>query len=157
MGTLAYGYQLLASAGLLGFALVVGALNFVHAEGLENRYRAETNKAFDEVVNDLKFAISEHNYRLTGENRIGEAIAEREKTSFPRASVIHFCNLTQAKEILDIAPDYLLHMPCRISVYEGSGHVFVEALLLPEDDQRVHAKATKINQMLRLIVDHAVE
>lgn len=40
-------------------------------------YRVETNKAFDDVVSDAEFAISEQNFALTGRSEIGKAISKR--------------------------------------------------------------------------------
>ena len=111
----------------------------VVAEEVALRYKALTAKPFVEVMADLEFAISEYNFRITGYNRVGEAIAERQQSSFPQATVVHFCNLEYAREFLVLAADYLLHMPCRIAVYEQDQQVVVEARLLPEDDPRLGA------------------
>ena len=48
-------------------------------------YTVSTEKSFDDVIDDLKFAISESNFRLTSENRIGAAISERTGKTFPPA------------------------------------------------------------------------
>lgn len=129
----------------------------VLAEAPENRYRAATDRAYEDVVEDVEFAISEHNFRLTGGNSIGAAIAERRNEAFPKSEIIHFCNLEYARRFLLAAPDYLLHMPCKIVVYEADGRVFVEARLLPEDDQRVAGISKDVNRILRAIVDYATE
>lgn len=119
-------------------------------------YSQETKKEYFDVVEDTLVSIGEHNFRLTQHARIGQTIAKRDDISFPQATVIHFCNLNYAKELLEMAPDYLLRMPCRISIRETkSKSTIVEVWLLPEDDKRTTVFAKKINAILINIVKYA--
>ena len=121
------------------------------------RYTLHTSNSFDDVLTDLEFAIGEQNFRVTGRNTIGAAITERGAFDLPAATVLHFCNLEYARQILQVAPQYLLHMPCRIAVYQQDGKVTVEARLLPENDPAVRPLSQKINRILETIVSSAVE
>ncbi len=152
-------YRPLPRAARLRRALLVLALtpllSLADPQGL--RYQAGADKPFDEVLDDLKVAISEYNFRLTGENRIGLAIARRGQIPFPRATVLHFCNLEYARRLLQLDPASLAHMPCRVTVYEQAGGVLVGAHLLPLDDPRSRGINREINRILRAIVDEALE
>ncbi|MFO1350560.1 MAG: DUF302 domain-containing protein [Gammaproteobacteria bacterium] len=141
---------------LFGIALVVLGLG-VYADDSADRYRAVTQHPFDDVLADINFAISQHNFRITGGNHIGGAIGERLGKSFPRSEIIHFCNLEYARRMLEAAPDNLLHMPCKIVVYERNGEVVIETQLLPEHDANIGALNAEINGMLREIVDYAAQ
>jgi len=136
-------------------ALLAGGMT--SAKDTSNRYTVSTAKPFADVVEDLKFAISEHNFRLTGHNRIGAGIAKRAGIAFPRASVIEFCNLEYARKILERHPNFLLHMPCRIAVYEHGEQIIVDAYLLPENDPRNPRIITEVNQIIKSIVRYAAE
>jgi uncharacterized protein (DUF302 family) len=114
------------------------------------RYTVSTSKPFEEVLADLEFAIGEHNFPMTGRDSIGAAIAERNAIAFPSATVLHFCNLEYARQLLELDPRYLLHMPCRIALYEQAGRVTIEARLLPESDPE--AVSARVNNILRAIV-----
>ena len=104
---------------------------------------------------DLEFAITEKNYRITGVNSIGRAITDR-GDDYPLASVVHFCNIEAAKKILDISMDYLLLMPCRITINEiDNGLVAIEARLLPLNDEKLYETAISVNKLLRDTVDFA--
>lgn len=93
-----------------------------------------TDKAFMDVLDDLRMAISGQNFRLTEQAQIGEAIAKRDGIAFPKLSILHFCNLAYARRLLELAPQLSLRMPCRISVRElVDGQVELQVLLLPED------------------------
>ena len=115
------------------------------------RYTISTKKSFEDVVDDIEFSISQNNYRITGRNMIGNAISKRTESPYPKSIIIHFCSLQAAKEIYDINPDFLLHMPCRISVREDSEKVLIEARLVPENDQKMRGTALRVNRMLRNI------
>lgn len=114
-----------------------------------------TDKEFDDVIEDLLIVIAENNFRLNQHARIGKAIARRNNISFPRATVLHFCNLNYARQLLEIAPDYLLRMPCRVSIWpKNEKSTIIEVWLLPEDDERTVEFAKKINAILINIVSY---
>lgn len=118
-------------------------------------YRAETRKPFDEVVDELKRAISEHNFRLAAHNRIGAAIRERNGGDFPEYDTLQFCNLSFAEELLRLDPEGVRHMPCTITVHSRDGKVIVYARQLPSspNDTRLRNFAAQMNGHLRAIVD----
>ncbi|MDH3280082.1 MAG: DUF302 domain-containing protein, partial [Gammaproteobacteria bacterium] len=68
--------------------------------------------------------------------------------------VVHFCNLEHARQILSAAPDFLLHMPCKVAVYEYAAKVRIETWLLPADS-RVGDAVERVNAILRRIVNEA--
>ena len=118
-----------------------------------------SQKPFDDIIEDLLLAIGEHNFRLTGHARIGQAIAERENINFPKVSVLHFCNLSYAQQLIEIAPELVSGMPCRISVRQtGTGNIIIEVLLLPDknNQQQLDDFAKKINHILIDIVAEGV-
>lgn len=118
-------------------------------------YSRTSPKNFEDVVDDLEFAISEHNYRITGRNRLGSALTERYHEAHADSVVIQFCSLAEARRFLASAPDFLIHMPCKIVVYQSVDGVVVTAALLPPD-ARLQARIDAVNDMLRRIVDDAV-
>lgn len=121
--------------------------------------RAVTSKSFADVVEELEFAITEHNFRITGRNTLGAAIRERGHDGFPEAEVIHFCNLEYARVFMELDVDFIAQMPCRMTVHEAGGQTVIHAVLLPEDhvDPRLNAEARRLNGILREIVDFVLE
>lgn len=122
-------------------------------------YEAESSKPYDEVVAELELAIAEHNFRITGHNHIGSVIRSRESIPFPDYDSLQFCNLTQAKEMLEISPAAVAYMPCNIAVRSENAKVVVTAHLLPTDteNEKLNAFFLVINRQLQQIVDFAVE
>ncbi|MGI9334469.1 MAG: DUF302 domain-containing protein [Gammaproteobacteria bacterium] len=140
-----------AAFGAIGAACADDA----HAD--DRRYGASTQSPYEDVVDEVMFAITEHNFRITGGNEIGGAIGKRHDTPFPRSEIVHFCNLEYARKFLEIAPGFLLHMPCKVALYEHEGRVVVETQLLPEDDPRLVELTREVNGILQAIVDAATD
>ncbi len=120
---------------------------------------ASHTKSFDDVVFDLEFAITQRNFRITARNDIGRGIRKRGFKQFPQAMVISFCNLTYAREALELDPDFIAHMPCRVGIYGYGDRVAVSTMGLPEDSDnpRINAFSHKINRMLHDILVFAVQ
>jgi len=153
---------LMRSYPALILILVLAALNCACTEPEATAapvYRLVTDKSFEDVVFDLKFAISERNFRITGSNKIGKGLRERGYERYPDLEVIHFCSLERAREVLDLDPDYIAQMPCRIAVHEQGDKVIINAILLPENhsDARINEFAGEMNKLIRDIVAFAVE
>jgi len=121
--------------------------------------RGTTDKPFADVVQELDFAITERNFRITGRNTIGKGLRDRGYADFPDVEVIHFCSLEYAREVLLLDPGYVAMMPCRITVHEAKGTTVVSLVLLPEahPDLKVMAFAKRMNGILREILAFVLE
>ena len=121
--------------------------------------RGTTNKSFAEVIQELDFSITDHNFRITGRNTIGKSLRERGYQDFPDVEVIHFCSLENAREVLLLDPGYVAMMPCRVSVHEAGNQRVVSMILLPEQhpNPQVVAFAKRMNQSLREILEFVLE
>lgn len=122
-------------------------------------YQAETTKPYEDVLAELELAITEQNFRITGHNHIGSVIRTREKIDFPDYDTIQFCNLTLARQMLEMSPAAVIYMPCNIAVRSENDRVFVTTHLLPVDstDEKLNEFFRTMNEKLKQIVDFAVE
>jgi uncharacterized protein (DUF302 family) len=122
-------------------------------------YSRETGKkSYQDVMAELELAITERNFRITGHNKIGSVIREREGIAFPDYDTLQFCNLTEARVMLEMSPETVAWMPCNIALRLENGKVIVTTHLLPthNKDPRLNQFAETMNQKLREIVDFAV-
>jgi uncharacterized protein (DUF302 family) len=151
-----------AGRGFVAIAIIVlGLLScttpppFIHSPEI---LRVTTEKTFADVVEELEFAITEHNFRITGRNRIGQGIRKRGHPEFPDIEIIHFCSLEYAREVLAIDPGFVVNMPCRVAVHQQGKQVVVSIMLLPENhaDPSVNDFARRMNRLVHEIVDFAV-
>jgi uncharacterized protein (DUF302 family) len=123
-------------------------------------YEASTaTKPYADVMAELELAITERNFRITGHNKIGSVIRERENIAFPDYDTVQFCNLTLAREMLEIAPEAVTYMPCNATVRSQNGRVYATIHLLPTDSSnpKLNDFARRMNANLKEIVDFAVE
>lgn len=122
-------------------------------------YQAETKKPYDDVLAELKIAIAEHNFRITGHSRVGKVIRDRGTIPFPEYDTLQFCNLTHAKTLLLMSPHSVSHMPCNIVTYQFNKKTIIRTRLLPinTDNTKLNQFSEKMNDMLKQIVDFSVE
>lgn len=122
-------------------------------------YQLETTKPYDEVLAETEVAIAEHNFRITGHSRVGKVIRERGAENFPEYDTIQFCNLTLAKQVLEITPHAITYMPCNIVLYQYEGKTIIRTHLLPEttDNSQLNAFAKLMNPQLKAILEFAAE
>ena len=123
------------------------------------RWSGSGREPVREVVEDLEFAITERNFRVTGRMHVGRGIRERGLAEFPDYEVILFCNLGFARQMLELDPSYINYCPGRVTVRRDRDRTVISAPLLPEPDaNRPLAEVTRrINSYIRDIVDYGTE
>jgi len=122
-------------------------------------YQVETDKAFEEVLDDTIFAITERNFRITSHLHIGKAIRDRNNPGFPEYEVLLYCNLVYAKKMLDLDPDMINSCPGRITIRQSDDRIIITAPLWPEQmkDKTLKTHMQKMNVLIREIVDYAAD
>ena len=123
-------------------------------------YERVTQKPVAEVVEDVEFAITERNFRITSQLHVGRGIRERDKINFPDYEVILFCNLGIARQMLELDPGFINYCPGRITVRRGGEATHIAAPLLPRPtgpNAALAALVDQINAQLRVIVDYGTE
>ncbi len=127
----------------------------------ENRlYERYSPYSFEDTILNLDIAISEYNYRIIHRSHIGQAVRDRGDKEFPLSTITSFCNITYAKEMMEINPLLINDMPCNVSVREtGDGKVIVGTKLMQEavSDPAQKRFAEKINANLKAIIGATVE
>ncbi|MBI1732015.1 MAG: DUF302 domain-containing protein [Gammaproteobacteria bacterium] len=122
-------------------------------------YERAARKPVAEVVEDVEFAITERNFRITGRLHVGQGIRDRDHTDFPDFEVLLFCNLGLARKMLELDPAYINYCPGRVTVRDAGGVTYIAAPQVPEPggDADLADLARNINQALRAIVDYGTE
>jgi uncharacterized protein (DUF302 family) len=122
-------------------------------------YERESPYNFEDTILNLDIAISEYNYRIIHRSHIGQAVRDRGETDFPLSTITSFCNITYAKEMMQINPILINDMPCNIGVREDAGKVIVGTKLMQEAiaDPAQKAFAEKINTNLKGIIGATIE
>lgn len=122
-------------------------------------YQKISPYSFADTMMNLDIAISEFNYRIIHKSHIGQAIRDRGTENYPLSTVVSFCNITYAHEMLELNPDLINDMPCIVAVRETrNDKVVVSTRLMDETVQNAEQRAfaRKINQDLKKIVGATV-
>lgn len=122
-------------------------------------YQQQSNYDFEDTLINLDIAISEHNYRIIHRSKIGQAVRDRGEKDYPLSIVISFCNITYAKEMMEINSDLINDMPCIVTVREEQQGVIVGTKLMIDntDNKRQNDFAKRINDNLKSIVEATIE
>ncbi len=122
-------------------------------------YQKTSYDNFDDTLQNLDIAISEHNYRIIHRSNIGQAIRERGDKHYPLSTVISFCNITYAKEMMEINSDLINDMPCIVTVREEAEIVIVGTKLMQTNTENALQNdfAIRINHNLKSIIEATVE
>jgi len=122
-------------------------------------YEQVSNYDFDDTMMNLDIAISEHNYRIIHRSNIGQAVRDRGEKNYPLSTVISFCNITYAKEMMEINSSLINDMPCIVTVREEASGVVVGTKLMTinTNNQKQNAFASRINSNLKSIVEATIE
>ncbi len=115
----------------------------------DRHFQAVSPYNFSETMQNLDIAISEFNYRIIHRSDIGQAVRDRGDEDFPLSTIVSFCNITYAKEMMLINDDLINDMPCNVAVRETADGVIVSSRLMDEnagsDAQQDFAKKINTN------------
>ena len=129
----------------------------IHASGLNQAYEVNSGKSLQDILEDLEFAMTEHNLRIVERLHIGQAIKLRGDEDFPDYEVILYCNLAFARQMLELAPEMINTCPGRVSVRGKENSYIISAPLWPEQnvDSKLNLMMQDLNNQLRKIVDYS--
>lgn len=133
---------------------LIAAIAACQPKESDRRFQAVSPYNFAETMQNLDIAISEFNYRIIHRSDIGQAVRDRGDEDFPLSTIVSFCNITYAKEMMLINDDLINDMPCNVAVRETADGVIVSSRLMDEtagsDAQQNFAK--KINNNVIKII-----
>jgi len=89
-------------------------------ERIELAYTAESNRGFDELVDDLQKKIAENGFRVLYVHDVQKTLQDKGFT-FSGYKIIELCNAKLAHQVLQAEMNIGLMMPCKINVYEKDG------------------------------------
>jgi len=145
---------------LILFPLLVFAVTGCEQNSTTKIYQQYSEYSFGDTLLNLDIAISEHNYRIIHRSQIGQAVRDRGEKDFPLSTITNFCNISYAKEMIEINSDLINEMPCTIAVREEAGKGIIVSSKLMNEHTTNNAQnvfAAKINENLKSIIAATVE
>lgn len=88
---------------------------------------AESSYTLEETVENIKDALIGHNFTLIRTDTLEHGLVPEGEEN-PQQVILHFCNFRFLFDALVVDPRVGLFLPCRVSVTETNGRVFVSAI-----------------------------
>ena len=89
--------------------------------------KVKSNYAFDKTVENIKQAVVATNYRLVHTQYLTQGVVDDNKIN-KKQMFVYFCNFKQLNDALAIDPRIGLFLPCRLTIIEEGGVVYIYAV-----------------------------
>ena len=96
-------------------------------ENVELTTVVESSYSLQETINSIKLAVIGKNFRIIRIQNMDEGLVEVDKEDTKKV-VIYFCNFEMVNKALLFDPRAGLFLPCRVTVVERQGKVYVYAI-----------------------------
>lgn len=85
------------------------------------KVKAKPGLSFDDVRDSLFLRANQLNFKKVGENLMWKDFhVVLEDKEAPRIEVYSFCDIAVGRDLLKISPEFLVFLPCRISIMEDA-------------------------------------
>ncbi len=129
--------------------------------------KVEEGITFDEVIESMKTRANQENMKLVGHNVPYKLLRQIYDPKSPRLEILSFCDMITLRQIIDVVPEFIIFLPCRIAVMEDAdGAIWLVSLdwdvnWLGKDEKgkvpfltdTLAERARKVNKAIRSIMD----
>lgn len=124
-------------------------------------YIVDSDKSFDQAVNDLDTAVKQHGFGVLHIHDLGNTLRSKGVDFKENCKVFEVCNPVQAAKVLSTDMRLNMALPCRISVYTEDNKTKI-GLIKPEEmlsalsnDSSLIDTAVEVEEKTKLMVDQA--
>ena len=124
-------------------------------------YIADTDKSFDQAVEDLDAAVKRHNFGVLHVHDLGGRLRSKGIDFEEQCKVFEVCNPVQAAKVLSTDMRLNMALPCRISVFTDGGQTRIglikpaQMLSALSDDAALVEVANEVEATTVRMVDEA--
>ena len=124
-------------------------------------YIADTDKSFDQAVEDLDAAVKRHNFGVLHVHDLGGTLRSKGIDFEEQCKVFEVCNPVQAAKVLSTDMRLNMALPCRISVFTDGGQTRIglikpaQMLSALSDDAALVEVANEVEATTVRMVDEA--
>ena len=94
-----------------------------------SKKKVEEGVTFDEVVESMDLRANQLNMKKVGHNTPNKLISGITGKPSPRLEILSYCDVLTMREIVDFVPEFVVFLPCRISVLEDAdGQIWIATL-----------------------------
>lgn len=93
------------------------------------KIKAAEGLTVDDVIEAMDLKANDVNFKKTGHSRIWQDVAAITGVPATRIDVLHYCDAIVGRRMLDVSPEFVVFIPCRIAVYEdANGDIWLMTL-----------------------------
>ena len=82
--------------------------------------------SWDDAVEAMKLRANEVNFKFVGSSPLWKQIEAETEQPSAKVEMFRFCDATVARKILDVIPEFIIFLPCKIALLEdGEGKLWV--------------------------------
>ena len=124
-------------------------------------YIVETDKSFENAVNDLETAVKSHGFGILHIHDLGATLRSKGIEFEEQCKVFEICNPMQAAKVLSIDMRLNMALPCRISVFTEESKTNIglikpaEMLLALSEDKALNKIAMEVEQTMIEMIDES--
>jgi len=94
-----------------------------------SKKKVDGGVSFDEVIESMNLRANQLNMKKVGHNTPDKVITGITGRPSPRLEIISYCDVLVMREIVDFVPEFVVFLPCRISVLEdANGQIWITTL-----------------------------
>ena len=124
-------------------------------------YIVESRKTFAQAAEDLDAAVRRNGFGVLHVHDIGATLRGKGVPFERECKVFEVCNPRQAAQVMQADMRLNMVLPCRISVYTGSGQTSIgmiepdHLLRMLSDDPALQPIANEVEAQMRRMIDEA--
>lgn len=82
--------------------------------------KVEDGVSFDDAIESMKTRANQENMKLVGHNVPYKLLRQIYDPKSPRLEILSFCDMVTLRQIVDVVPEFIIFLPCRIAVMEDA-------------------------------------
>ncbi len=108
-------------------AMAMSPLNMRDMLGImADKIPVEEGVTWDDAVEAMKLRANEVNFKFVGSSPLWKQIESETEQPSAKVEMFRFCDATVARKILDVVPEFIIFLPCKIALLEdGEGKLWV--------------------------------
>ncbi|QCU89807.1 DUF302 domain-containing protein [Thiomicrorhabdus sediminis] len=124
-------------------------------------YQVETDKSFDQAVEDLQAAVTNNQFGVLHIHDLGGTMRSKGVDFKEDCKVFEVCNPVKASQVLAIDMRLNMALPCRISVFTEKGQTKigmiepVKMLDMLNNDEALKSIAAEVETKTKTMIDEA--
>ena len=93
---------------------------------MAHKIPVEEGVSWDDAVEAMKLRANEVNFKFVGSSPLWKQIEAETGKPSAKVEMFRFCDATVARKILDVVPEFIVFLPCKIALLEdGEGKLWV--------------------------------